>query len=107
MKTKLYHFTRIENVAPIKQYGLIPHKSKGIMQKSDGLVYLTDSPKYIKIMAEEIARLDVYAVLVVDVSGLALAPIWWKGKGHHEWTYRGSIPKERILKIRKTTATKT
>lgn len=70
------------------------------MKKSDGLVYLTDSHKYIKIMAEEIANLSNYVVITVNIDGLELTPIWWKGKGHREWTYKGTISKDRILQVK-------
>jgi hypothetical protein len=100
IKAKLYHFTDLENVESILQHGLKPRKAKGLLSKSDGLIYLTDSLKYIKIMAEEIAGLKEYAVITVDVKGLLLVPVWWKGKHFKEWTISDPIPKDRVIKIK-------
>lgn len=97
---KLYHFTNINNIKSILQNGLMLERANGLLSKSDGLVYLTNSLKYIKIMAEEIAGLKDYAVITVDVRGLLLIPIWWRGKHFKEWATLNPIPKERIIKVR-------
>jgi len=103
-KNKLYHFTFIENIESILENGLLPKQQKGLMSKSDGLVYLTDSQKYIKIMARDIAEVDEYAVITVDTLDVQLSPVWWKGKGYHEWTTSAVEPSKilsvRVVKIR-------
>ena len=69
------------------------------MSKSDGLVYLTDSPKYIRIMARDIAKVNEYAVVTVDVSDIQLSLVWWKGKRYREWT-TGAVKPSKILSVK-------
>ena len=93
----MYHVTSIENLESIMKIGIAPsYKNNGLMSKRDKKTYLTNSLKYIKIMAEDIAHWEQYVILKVDADMDKLTLIWWKGKGYKEWTTNNIIEPSRI-----------
>jgi hypothetical protein len=82
----MYHVTNIDNLLSILRNGIIPSCNKnGLMTNHDKKTYITNSLKYIKIMAEGIAHWDVYVILKVEIDISDCKLIWWKGKGYKEW----------------------
>jgi hypothetical protein len=93
----LYHVADLDNLPSILKRGLISgYKSEGMMATKDGNTYLTNSLKYIGIMANDIAKWKNYVILQVDIDMDKLQLIWWKGKKYKEWTTKDAIPPNKI-----------
>jgi hypothetical protein len=92
----MYHVTPTQNAYEILRDGLIPGYGKGLMTNKDHKTYLTNSLKYINIMANDIAKWDKYVVFKVDIDMSECELIWWPGKGFKEWTTTKPIKPENI-----------